>query len=335
MQSDRVLLTIAVPTYNRSQCLHQLLERLLPQTASQPGIEVIVSDNASADNTCEVVRHFIEDGARVRYIRNPANIGADANFLQCYNLAQGEYLWIVGDDDIILNGSVARILDILTEQRFDLIYIPSHRFRGDDPPPDLTWVNRRAKPFRNATHFGLRVGTGLAFISGNIVRKKKIEALPHPDFSAYANSGLIQLAWTLTLLESEAACLLLQDKLVANRTENTGGYGTYKVFASNMNCLVRQVLGDDSPLGRAFLNRNLQSFLPWATVEDRSGRSVRNLPEDHDAILPEIYGGNFRYWVFLWPILKLPLSLARVWLFAVRVTNRVDQLLDFPLTRGM
>jgi hypothetical protein len=181
---------------------------------------------------------------------------------------------------------------------------------------------------------GLQVGTALAFISGNIVRKEKIEALPHPDFGAYTDSGLTHLSWTLTLLANNPACLLLLDKLVANRTENTGGYGTYHVFASNMDRLVRNVLGDDSPLGRAFLNRNLQSFLPWATVEDRSGRSVRNLPEDHDSILPRLYGSNFRYWVFLWPILKLPLPLARLWLFAVRVTNRIDQALGFPVTQG-
>jgi hypothetical protein len=215
-----------------------------------------------------------------------------------------------------------------------MIYIPSYRFRGDYPPQGLTWTNRGARSFRSAIRFGLQVGTALAFISGNIVRKEKIEALPHPDFGAYTDSGLTHLSWTLTLLANNPACLLLLDKLVANRTENTGGYGTYHVFASNMDRLVRNVLGDDSPLGRAFLNRNLQSFLPWATVEDRSGRSVRNLPEDHDSILPRLYGSNFRYWVFLWPILKLPLPLARLWLFAVRVTNRIDQALGFPVTQG-
>jgi glycosyltransferase involved in cell wall biosynthesis len=47
MQPDRPLLTIAIPTYNRSACLTQLLEALRPQLVGESRVELIVSDNAS------------------------------------------------------------------------------------------------------------------------------------------------------------------------------------------------------------------------------------------------------------------------------------------------
>ena len=51
MNTGRPLLTIAIPTYNRSEDLAGLLEVLEPQLAEFPQVEVLVSDNASTDDT--------------------------------------------------------------------------------------------------------------------------------------------------------------------------------------------------------------------------------------------------------------------------------------------
>jgi glycosyltransferase involved in cell wall biosynthesis len=294
-----------------------------------------VSDNASSDDTPAVVTHFLDAAPQIRYVRNPENIGSDANFVQCYNLARGEYVWIFGDDDVLIEGGLKRIMDILETGEYDMLYVSSRQFRNEYVAPDPDCLSGRLKPFSHCSTFALRVGTGLAFISGNILRKSRIEAVPHEDFGKFINSNLAHLSWTYTLLAQDPKCALVEDPLVANKTENTGGFGTCQVFGENIRRMVQSTLGEESAMGRALVNRNLQSFLPWATVQDRSGKSVRNLKEDREKILRGIYSHNFRYWIFLWPILKLPLPLAKVWLFGVRVTNRIDQILDFPLTRGM
>ena len=107
--SGRPLLTIAIPTYNRSGFLAQLLEILAPQLAGESRVELIISDNASPDDTPEVVASFREKGLALIYRRNETNIGPDANFLQCFEQARGEYLWLFGDDDIILPGGIRNI----------------------------------------------------------------------------------------------------------------------------------------------------------------------------------------------------------------------------------
>ncbi|MGA8531487.1 MAG: glycosyltransferase family 2 protein [Acidobacteriaceae bacterium] len=334
MPPERPLLTIAIPTYNRSIYLKKLLDELAPQLLHEGRAEILISDNASPDDTPAVVDNFVRMFPGARYVRNPENIGSDANFLQCYNLAQGEYVWIFGDDDVLVEGGLRQILEVLAAREYDMLYVSSRQFRDRYVPPDPGELTGRLMTFSDCSTFALRVGTGLAFISGNILRKSRIEAVLHQDFGEFVGSNLVHLSWTYTLLAQQPKCAIVRDPLVANKTENTGGFGTCKVFGENIHQMAQRILGEHSALGKALINRNLQSFLPWATVQDRSGKSIRNLKEKPEDILHEIYKENFRYWIFLLPILKLPLPLAKAWLFAVRVTNRVDQLLDFPLTRG-
>jgi len=88
--------TIGIPTYNRADFLRRSLECAVSQTC--PDLEIIVSDNASTDGTAEVVRSF---GDRVRYHRNPTNLGATANFEKVLELASGDFFSWLQDDDLI------------------------------------------------------------------------------------------------------------------------------------------------------------------------------------------------------------------------------------------
>ena len=94
MQPERPLLTIAIPTYNRSGCLAQLLDGLTPQLEGETRVELLICDNASPDDTSSVAASFRERGLALIYSRNETNIGSDANFIRCYEMAHGEYVWI-------------------------------------------------------------------------------------------------------------------------------------------------------------------------------------------------------------------------------------------------
>lgn len=90
--------TVAIPTYNRASLLKECLEVVLRQTFQD--FEVIVSDNCSPDDTTETVRAFSDP--RIRYYRNESNLGAFANMNRCLELARGEYITIMHDDDIYM-----------------------------------------------------------------------------------------------------------------------------------------------------------------------------------------------------------------------------------------
>lgn len=87
-------LSIAIPTYNRAPYLRALLSSIRDQEGQS--CEVYVYDNASTDDTPEVCKAF-----DVHYQRNACDIGGGANVHQCYTKTPGDYIWCIGDDELI------------------------------------------------------------------------------------------------------------------------------------------------------------------------------------------------------------------------------------------
>lgn len=95
---EQPLVSIGVPTFNRPQLLRRALELLVGQTYRN--IEIIVSDNASPDDqTKKVVEEFANGDGRIKYFRQPENIGAANNFLFVLEKAAGDYFMWAADDD--------------------------------------------------------------------------------------------------------------------------------------------------------------------------------------------------------------------------------------------
>jgi glycosyltransferase involved in cell wall biosynthesis len=94
---SRPVVSIGVPVYNGERFLARTLESLLAQTYAP--LEVIVCDNASTDRTAAIATAYAARDPRVRYVRNPSNIGAIPNFLLTLQLATGKYFtWTAADD---------------------------------------------------------------------------------------------------------------------------------------------------------------------------------------------------------------------------------------------
>jgi glycosyltransferase involved in cell wall biosynthesis len=125
MMADPVLLSICIPTFNRSEYLRVMLEALLPQVAEVgPRVEVWVSDNASSDDTQRVVEEARALGP-VKYSRNDSNLGPLGNIVKpATQLATGDYVWIVGDHNLFAPGALSSIVQNLeTHSDLDTIYV--------------------------------------------------------------------------------------------------------------------------------------------------------------------------------------------------------------------
>lgn len=92
-------LSILVPTYNRSEYLKECLESLLSTTTD---CEIVVSDNASTDDTPSLVESFSDP--RIRYIRHETNLGAVKNYNFLLSEARGDFVCLFGDDDLAIPG---------------------------------------------------------------------------------------------------------------------------------------------------------------------------------------------------------------------------------------
>lgn len=94
------LVSILIPTYNRPYYFKQALKSALNQAYSN--IEIIVCDNSDNDKTEQIVNRFLSgpNGSKIKYKRNSTNIGPIANQQQCLDLAKGEYINYLMDDDL-------------------------------------------------------------------------------------------------------------------------------------------------------------------------------------------------------------------------------------------
>lgn len=89
--------SIGMPVYNGEKFIRQALDSLLDQTFTD--FELIISDNASTDETRQICLGYAEKDGRIRYYRNDTKIEPISNFNRVLNLASGKYfMWAAHDD---------------------------------------------------------------------------------------------------------------------------------------------------------------------------------------------------------------------------------------------
>ncbi|HTX27468.1 MAG TPA: glycosyltransferase family 2 protein [Streptosporangiaceae bacterium] len=106
-------LTIGLPVYNGERYLAQAIDALLGQ--SYEDFELIISDNASTDGTAEICRRSAQHDARVRYIRQPKNIGLAPNHNVVVEEARGELFKWAANDDLYAGDLIERCVQALDQ----------------------------------------------------------------------------------------------------------------------------------------------------------------------------------------------------------------------------
>lgn len=128
-----IKLSFCVPTYNRANYIGQTLASMADQIISggwTDCIEICVSENASTDNTDDVINEFknIYPLVRLVYSKNNENLGADSNYLRVVEIASGDYCWLFGSDDALVPGAISSIFQ---ELQFNYDIILSNRIECD------------------------------------------------------------------------------------------------------------------------------------------------------------------------------------------------------------
>jgi glycosyltransferase involved in cell wall biosynthesis len=120
----RPLLSICISTYNRAGWLGvglRNLARFIPHPTAD--VEILVCDNTSTDNTPDVVQPYLSR-SDFTYVRNAVNVGMLGNLKVTAHHARGRFIWILGDDDLALPGSIENILSVIrAKPELALIYL--------------------------------------------------------------------------------------------------------------------------------------------------------------------------------------------------------------------
>lgn len=113
-------LAICIPTYNRGAFIEQAI-RSIAANMPASGVEMIVIDNCSTDDTEAVVGRLLPEIAHLRYFRRDVNVGADRNIVETAEFTQADYFWVFGSDDTMPAGAIDLVLHAMADDKANVI----------------------------------------------------------------------------------------------------------------------------------------------------------------------------------------------------------------------
>lgn len=220
------VLSICVPTYNRSQYLLQTLEAFLPQ-AMPHQIPIYVSDNGSTDNTIDMLSQFKKNHYPLLFFKtNTGNLGIDRNIASAVSMASSCYVWLFGDDDVPRPGAVDRILSHL-DNEYKMIVVNASSYNSDF---SIKIEERRVKLlhdriYRQAEHERLLIDTAsyTTFLGGLVIEKQLWHSIPQEEF---IGSDYIHVAVVYRYIVGYKA-LFLAEPLINIRLGDTSWHSRY------------------------------------------------------------------------------------------------------------
>ncbi|WP_246073102.1 glycosyltransferase [Paenibacillus dokdonensis] len=120
------LVSILIPTYNRPDYFRQALESVLNQTYKN--IEIVICDDSTNDETEKLIKNYLVNHPNIRYYRNEKNLGQFKNDLKCMDLAKGNYVNFLMDDDLFHPEKIDKMMwYFIADDTEEISLITSHR----------------------------------------------------------------------------------------------------------------------------------------------------------------------------------------------------------------
>jgi hypothetical protein len=217
-----VRLSICIPTYNRARFLRECLASVLDSARGfEDQVEVLVSDNASPDDTAETVAALQREYPALRYHRNETNTG-DRNFAIAAGLASGSHVWLFGDDDKMTPQAVPAVLRQV-EAGYDLI-IANYSVWSQDLSAARRLRHlpgRTDRVFDDPDELLACFGVHLAYISAVVIKKPLLYQPSYGAFRESAEYGLSFLHSAYASMFPTCHAIYLSTPLFHNRSGNS------------------------------------------------------------------------------------------------------------------
>ena len=166
------LLSICINTRNRAGLLGETLDSLVGQMI--PGVEIVVLDGASEDNTSELMSGYAAKYPFIRHVRWDEIVGIDEGYDLAVKHATGRYCWLMTDDDLIVEGALEQLVDRVRQEP-DLIVMNMECFTKDftlDLQQRFFKIHEDRAYFQDEfEQFLDEVGYGLAYIGCVVIKR--------------------------------------------------------------------------------------------------------------------------------------------------------------------
>jgi glycosyltransferase involved in cell wall biosynthesis len=216
--TNRPLVTIGIPTFNRIELLKRSIASVLKQTYSN--IEIVVCDNSFDDNTKGLLE-FLTD-PRVKYFKNEKNLGMVENWNECLKKASGEYFLLLSDDDLLYEDTIEKLHHPFVNQDISISYSKFVFFRKDLPKMTASRFQKVNKSYatENGKEFVLNffLGQREIYPCGILFRVRDLRGTNCFPLSLKLASDA--LAWMKIILNNEKPVCFVANAVSAYRVHN-------------------------------------------------------------------------------------------------------------------
>lgn len=215
--------SVCIPTYNRATELQTTLNSILHQKKFGSDVEIVVVDNASSDETPDIVTQLVERYPNLRYIRNVSNLGPDANIIKAASVGRGRYIKLLNDNKTVREGVIEEWRSLFTRIDENVVF---HY-------PGLGQMHGSTTELVLETdEFARVVSFNLTWLGGFSVKRDALIEMDPERIDR--KSHLAQVDLVLRILEKSSHARVIFSEWFEEPTRpRRAGYNYFEVFTNN------------------------------------------------------------------------------------------------------
>ena len=185
------------------------------------------------------------------YNRNETNLGPDGNFDWCFHHVDGEYVWLLGSDDVPVSGMLRELINVLNDSDYGLVHL------------SISHQSQNLRVYHRDETLLADINVWITFISSNIIKTSSVKDY---DLSSYVGSYMIQVpAYLNACLTADDNALVYLGQLFEKDSDasNNGGYNLFEVFVENLFGMYRQFIDKGILSQKAFELIKEREYKTW------------------------------------------------------------------------
>ncbi len=231
-QYKQPLLSICIPTYNRAYYLEDALINITSNHAFNSNVEIIISDNASTDNTQEIGEKYSQLYKNISYYRNSENI-RDKNFILALKRSTGKYARLFNDTLRLQKGALEEMLNIIQKSSEDtpLFFYENISF----------FKNKHIQTIDGVESFLSNTSFWSTWIANFGNWRTVIDNIQNPN--ECASLLLTQVDWNFKIMTQYKKGIIYYNNYFTSVTPSQkGGYNIFDIFITNYLSIIRKYI---------------------------------------------------------------------------------------------
>lgn len=327
----QIKLSICIPTYNRAKYLKENLESIIDQLDENTKdiVEICVSDNASTDNTLEIIESFKKRFANIKYFCWDKNMGADNNYLHVVEMASGKFCLILGSDDIIEPKGIETMLQNIENNKHIYIFCVNYliydlNLKNPSLAKHLMWKQKTDIVFNNYTNCIKRMGEMFGYLSTFVFKKEKWDKFAKEK--KYIGSAYSHTYIFFSILKDNGALKYIAKPLIGYRKGNDsflseGDLKRIKIDIVGYDEIASDVFGRRSKEAKTVNNMVLNIYVfGWIFYTILGGNASFKYRFEVAKLALKHYRRYISFWLKILPLLMTPLCVLKIVRLFYRIT---------------